>query len=78
MSEQKQFPATKRKIERARKEGQVAKSAIFSSSFSIVTIVFAALIIASQTWVDNKMLLEYYILEGVSDPVRSLGKASHY
>lgn len=73
MSEEKPFEPSKKKLEKARRDGKVARSPLFTQLFSVV-IVFAVLpVLCSFSWVEYKILLEYLLTEGYADPLPIAG-----
>lgn len=61
MAEFKGFKASKRKLDKARKEGNTLKSQLFTQTLVLCATVGSAIILVEQTWVRNQMLLEYYL-----------------
>jgi flagellar biosynthetic protein FlhB len=61
MGEQKSFKPSQRKLERAREEGQVLKSQVFTQSMALAGGVLALEWGGGQIWVGFQMLLEWGI-----------------
>ncbi|NLF24901.1 MAG: EscU/YscU/HrcU family type III secretion system export apparatus switch protein [Deltaproteobacteria bacterium] len=72
MSENKPFKPSKKKLEKARKEGKVLKSQIVTQACSVAGTALAGLFLTRACLVKNKMLLEYLLLEGFRYPFESL------
>lgn len=68
MPEDKGYKPTKRRIEKARRNGQVLKSSLLTQSISIVALVAVVIFLGPRTWVANRMLLEYCWSEGFLHP----------
>ncbi|MBN8548189.1 MAG: EscU/YscU/HrcU family type III secretion system export apparatus switch protein [Deltaproteobacteria bacterium] len=68
MAEDKGHKPSKRRLEKARREGRVPKSPILTQSISILAGLGGLFIVAPYTWVTNRMLLEYCWSDGLLEP----------
>ena len=59
MAEKKQHKPTPKKLEKARKEGQVLKGPILARAFSMIAVFMCIIIYLPHYWVRSRMLLEY-------------------
>ena len=75
MSGEKKFKPGRRKLDKAAREGQLAKSSIASRAICLIAIITATYIIISLYWVRNQMLLEYCLTYGYKRPVLVFQKA---
>ena len=73
MSEEKPFEPSKKKLEKARRDGKVARSTLFTQLFSIVIVLTSLPVLCSFSWVEYKILLEYLLTQGYSDPLPIVG-----
>lgn len=60
MAEEKPFPATQKKLQEARKRGQVLRSPILIYLFQVVSCLVGVLVLSEPIWVYFKILLEYW------------------
>lgn len=70
MNEEKPFEPSKKKLDRARREGKTARSSLFVQLFSVVIGLYVFPLILSFSWVELKMLLEYVLTQGFLEPER--------
>lgn len=76
MAEEQRFKPSKRKLDKARKEGKLLKSK-FLVQVAVITVVYLLLWTAiPQTWVAFKMLLEWVVTDRSADPLAALLVAS--
>jgi len=68
VSGEKPFKPSKRKLEKARKEGKVLKSQVVTQAVAICSTALAALFFCFTSLVRNKILLEYVFIEGFRRP----------
>ncbi len=60
MAAEKPFKPSARKLERARKEGQVLKAPILTSSIGLLAGILMTYWISRSSWVRNSLLIEYW------------------
>ena len=72
MAGDKPFKPSKKKLERARKDGKVLKSQVVTQAFGLGSTAISALYLIQASLVRNKILLEYLLLEGFKHPLESL------
>jgi flagellar biosynthesis protein FlhB len=70
---EKQYKPSKKRLENARKEGNVSKSQYLSQSCGLLTGLLVALYYIGNSWVEHKLLVEYMWTEGFKSPERVIG-----
>lgn len=68
MAEEKQFKASRRKLDRARKEGQVLKSRLITQFSAIFGCLLALTCTLHFAWVRIALLVNYCLTEGYRSP----------
>lgn len=69
---EKSFKPSKKRLEDARKKGKVLKSQMLTQAVVFLAVIIAFFVILSATWVRNRMLLEYFLVEGYHQPLSCL------
>lgn len=72
MADEKPFKPSKKKLDKARKDGQVLKSPLVTQFFVVISCLCLSYLIALFGWERNKMLLEYTLVNGFTEPVEVL------
>jgi len=78
MAEQKAFKPSKKKLDKARKEGKVLKSPILAQSIAFIGCILCLNYLLSSTWVRSKLLVEYSLISGISDPFKIFAGAMKF
>jgi len=78
MAEEKAFKPSKKKLEKARKDGKVLKSPILAQSFAFLGSILCLDYLLSSSWVRNKLLVEYSLISGISDPFKVFTGAMNF
>ncbi len=68
MAEFKGHPATPKRLEKARRDGQRLKSPLITQLFCLVSLICSAHLTSRSTWVKNRMLLQYCWSDGYREP----------
>lgn len=71
MSEQKTHRPSKRKLEDARRQGRVIRSAVFTQSVVVLFAFLALFIVAALSWVRWAAMLEYTLSAGMKLPAQT-------
>ena len=71
-------PPSKKKLERARKDGKILKSQLVTRTLSFLGVVFGVNSIIPIIFVNNRILLQYIVIKGASDPEQCLSIAGNY
>lgn len=74
MSE-KRFAASRKKLKKAREDGQNPKSPLFTQSIVVISLLISIYYGLGEIWIDFKMVLEYALLGGYSHIKEALGFA---
>lgn len=69
MAEEKAHKASPRKIEKARKEGNILKSQDLSQVLLLPVVIISVLTFAAFNWNKNRMLLQYSLERGLESPL---------
>lgn len=69
---EKQYKPSKKRLEKARKEGNVSKSQYLSQSCGLLIGLLVCLFYLSNSWVEHKILIEYLWTQGFKEPEQAV------
>lgn len=78
MAEKKPFQASKRKLEKARKEGKILKSQLLTQAMVLLSLPLSLLFIIHFDWLRFRILLEYTLEVGFLDPLETLRRFAFF
>lgn len=69
---EKKYAPSKKRLDKARKEGNIPKSQYLSQSVGVMLGLLIALIYLSNSWVEHKILIEYIWTDGFKSPAEAV------
>lgn len=78
MAEDRGFKPTKRRLDKARKEGKVLKSQVLTQAIGSSLCLVCMILMLRWYWVSARILLEYTWVHGVAQPLESFSLALRF